>query len=401
MNGQHPLSPQIPMSGSHSWHTRPALDMVGTEQLKNLERVLVMNYETMQAPPQQPQTPPQPSPMPPSNSQFNPYLLMQVLGNPAEVRPKTQATSTSSPTTAPQPQTQMVAPIIQYPFVPFWTGCPLPFSPLAYPQMIIPQTMPAQSIGPQLLRPVNWEQVPTASYPSTPQQPPTTPQPRPIQPARIPSTPQTIASPSLPPTEPSTEYEQKVDKYRMKRAKRTWRKPDQRLSQIAQQRTRDANGKFSTEGKVQQDEQLTKQLADLKAQLSRTQIESSLLREKLLTTERELAILKSQEEEDIPKPAVVDDMYQRQVCSANHQVGSLGDPWVNAEGGTIYSPFRGGNAMIEAFTDKVDLSQKKQALKPTNSPFLQAEFERQREDWVDLFLSEKDSSDEDEDMHIV
>jgi len=380
--------------------------MVGSEQLKNLERVLVMNYETIQAPPQQPQTPaPQPSPIQPSNSQFNPYLLMQVLGNPNELRPKVQASS--SPTPTPQPQPQMVAPIIQYPFVPFWTGCPLPFSPLAYPQMIIPQTMPAQTIGPQLLRPVNWEQVPTTtSYPSTPQQPPATPQPRLIQPARIPSTPQTIASPSLPSTEQQpTEYEQKVDKYRMKRAKRTWRKPDQRLSQIAQQRTRDANGKFSTEGKAPQDEQLTKQLADLKAQLSRTQIESSFLREKLLTTERELAILKSQDEEEGPKtPAVVDDMYQRQVSSANHQLGSAmgeNNPWVNAEGGTIYSPFRGGNAMIGAFTDKVDLSQKKQALKPTNSPFLQAEFERQREDWVDLFLSEKDSSDDDEDMHIV
>jgi hypothetical protein len=94
------------------------------------------------------------------------------------------------------------------------------------------------------------------------------------------------------------------------------------------------------------------------------------LREKLLTTERELALLKSTEE--VPKPAVVDDMYQRQVCGANHPVGSMADVWVNAEGGTIYSPFRGGNAMIEAFTDKVDLSQKKQALKPTNSPFLQA-----------------------------
>jgi hypothetical protein len=296
---QHILDPQGQMAGTQPWqHTRPALDMVGSEQLKNLERVLVMNYETMQAPPQQHQQPPStpmshhPSPMPTpatnNSSQFNPYLLMQVLGNPAttEIRQPNgkphspvaspSATSSAAATSAPQPQAQMVAPIIQYPFVPFWTGCPLPFSPLAYPQMIIPQTMPSQVIGPQLLRPVNWDQqLPTTPYPSTPQQPPTpypsTPQPRPIQPARIPSTPQTIASPTLPSSiEPSTststststsDYEQKVDKYRMKRAKRTWRKPDQRLSQIAQQRTRDANGKFSTEGKVKQDEQLSKQLA--------------------------------------------------------------------------------------------------------------------------------------------
>jgi hypothetical protein len=412
------------MMNQHAWSSRPALDMVGSEELKNLERVLMMNYETIQTP----QQPTSPIPIQ-NNAQFNPYLL-QMLQLQAQLQPSTPPTVNSPPQkdqsapSSPQPQPQIVTPIIQYPFVPFWTGCPLPFSPMAYPQMIIPQTIVPQTIGPQLLRPVNWQQVqPLPNYSTQPaaQQPRQTTthhiqtQPRTIQP--IPPTIHKLdlsspvssvissSQPKFQDGKSNSEYQQKVDKYRMKRAKRTWRKPDQRLSQMAQQRTRDANGKFSPEAKeTSRDEQLKKQLEDLKAQLSQTQIESSLLREKLLTTERELALLKSI---DQPRPAAVDDMYQRQVCSANHQLGnSISDPFghfSHADVGTIYSPFRGGNAMVDAFKEKVDFSQKKQELKPINSPFLQAEIERccHRDDWVDLFLSEKDDPDDDDSIPIV
>jgi len=32
----------------------------------------------------------------------------------------------------------MVQPTVPYSMVPFWTGCPLPFSPMSYPQVVLP-----------------------------------------------------------------------------------------------------------------------------------------------------------------------------------------------------------------------------------------------------------------------
>jgi len=54
------------------------------------------------------------------------------------------------------------------------------------------------------------------------------------------------------------------------------------------------------------------------------------------------------------------------------QMSQPGDIFAFADDGTIYSPFKGGNALLDAFKEKVDFSQKKQDLRPINSPFLQA-----------------------------
>jgi hypothetical protein len=52
-------------------------------------------------------------------------------------------------------------------------------------------------------------------------------------------------------SEKKSEYEEKLERYREKRMKRKWsRMPDQRLSQAAQNRSRDENGKFTCDDKV-------------------------------------------------------------------------------------------------------------------------------------------------------
>lgn len=382
-----------------AWNQRPALEMVGSDELKNLERVLMMNWSTMQ---QQPQPPVSSDSLP-----LNPYLLQMMQMQTAQQQSSVQTIPVVQSPPQPrhatgvrtnnlggreQQQQQAFQPVIQYPFVPFWTACPLPFSPLAYPQIIMPPSaMAPQQIGPQLLRPINWQQMPmpnfqaptpqihrgqsSPSQPSTPQSTTTassTPAHTPLLPHSTPATPQ------LYPNEKKSEYEEKLERYREKRMKRKWsRMPDQRLSQAAQNRPRDENGKFTSDEKVaaissyeasQKADHLQKQLDELKEQLSRSQYESKLLREKLVYTERELGVLRSNQ----PTPKTIpDDMYQRQVV-AHAQMPLQGDLFACADDGIIYSPFKGGNAILDAFKEKVDFSQKKQDLRPINSPFLEA-----------------------------
>jgi hypothetical protein len=393
-----------------AWNQRPALEMVGSDELKNLERVLMMNWSTMQQPqptqPQPQQQQPQPQPQPPTSLsdslQLNPYLLQMMQVQAAQQQSSVQTIPVHQ--SPPQPrhaaqrsanggasndqQQQAFQPVIQYPFVPFWTACPLPFSPLAYPQIIMPPSaMAPQQIGPQLLRPINWQQMPMPNFqaPHQRSQPPTpqststassTPLHTPLLPQSTPGTP---AYPMMGGSEKKSEYEEKLERYREKRMKRKWsRMPDQRLSQAAQNRSRDENGKFTCDDKVavissyeasQKADYLQKQLDELKEQLSRSQFESKLLREKLVHTERELGVLRSNQ----PTPkAIPDDMYQRQVVAhAQMPQACQGDLFACAEDGIIYSPFKGGNAILAPFKEKVDFSQKKQDLRPINSPFLQ------------------------------
>jgi len=175
-----------------------------------------------------------------------------------------------------------------------------------------------------------------------------------------------------------SEYAEKLERYREKRMKRKWsRMPDQRLSQAAQNRPRDECGKFTSDEKAaamssheasQKASSLQKQLDELMQQLSRSQYESKLLREKLVQTERELGLLRTSHSS--PK-SIPDDMYQRQVIT--HAQASQPDLYACADDGIIYSPFKGGNAILSAFKEKVDFSQKKQDLRPINSPFLSKE----------------------------
>jgi len=145
-------------------------------------------------------------------------------------------------------------PSVPYPFVPFWSGCPLPFSPMAYPQIVLP---------PQ-------------------------------------------------PTISTNTKEGKIAKYRLKRGKRNFNRPvDQQRSLLAQSRTRDERGKFevsaarlevnSAIASLQVDQlgkkvekSLRDQVDELKLRLAASESESQLLRQKLLNIEKELQQLKVQ-----------------------------------------------------------------------------------------------------------
>lgn len=225
-------------------------DMMGNEAISNLERVLAMNSSTIQ------QTGPgQPGPegfkpLELTNGQYNAYLynsMMQSLAaqqaqaqtQPLEFQSPPQPHSTAQPTEQTLPTG--FPPYVQYPFLPFWTACPLPFSPLAYPQIIIPPAMATpQPVGPQLLRPVPpVQQMPIPNFPGTIKH-----DYQPIRPK--------VATGS------AETKEEKLNRYKEKRSKRLWsRPPDQRLSQIAQERPRDQSGKFvSTKSPLEREREL-------------------------------------------------------------------------------------------------------------------------------------------------
>lgn len=271
---------------------------VGSDELKNLERVLMMNWSTMQQQPPPPQTS-----LGAESLQFNPYLLQMMqtsqqapagqtmpVVQPSPPQPRhhggshhggdsngslDRRNSSDNSGAQQQQQQQGFQPVIQYPFVPFWTACPLPFSPLAYPQIIMPPAaMAPQQIGPQLLRPINWQQMTMpsfqtpsqaqmpgnsqqASQPATPQSTSTaasTPAHTPLLPQSTPATPQLFqvgTDNSVGSSSGKSTYEEKLERYREKRMKRKWsRMPDQRLSQAAQNRPRDENGKFTSDEKA-------------------------------------------------------------------------------------------------------------------------------------------------------
>ena len=221
--------------------TRPVFHQMGNEAISNLERVLAMNSITMQQTYPHTQQPEQQfKPIDLTNGQYNAYLYNSLMQNyPQQAQQPIEFRSD-----LPQPPTHPVAqqqqqsmpgfpPFIQYPFLPFWTACPLPFSPLAYPQIIIPPAMATpQPVGPQLLRPVTVPQVPLQFGEKHDYQP--------IRPKAIET------------------KEEKLNRYKEKRSKRLWsRPPDQRLSQIAQERPRDQNGKFvSTKSSSEREREL-------------------------------------------------------------------------------------------------------------------------------------------------
>lgn len=381
---------------------RPVFNHMNNESISNLERVLAMNSITMQQTYPQAQAQEQEphfKPIDITNGQYNAYLYNAMLQNYQQLQQQQlqQPQSMEFPTSiqqapthhgapAQQQSVQGFPPFIQYPFLPFWTACPLPFSPMAYPQIIIPPAMATpQPVGPQLLRPVT----------AVPMSPPNFGVKHDYQPIR----PKAVET-----------KEEKLNRYKEKRSKRLWsRPPDQRLSQIAQERPRDQSGKFVSTKSTSERE---RELKDLKAELSE-------VRQKLQTTERELSMLKRDGWTN-------DDMYLRQVMQNQYHQYNQALQEQCAQQGVIYSPFRGGNTAVQPFKEKIDFKERKTALKKIDSPYLteiekqQLEYQRQQlksqsgsfiqpemekhtmtehDGWVEELLNTASSSD-DEDMNL-
>lgn len=143
----------------------------------------------------------------------------------------------------PPPPVACYPPAITFPFVPFWTGCPLPFDPRTYPQPVVP--------------------------------------------------PSPLLTDIL-----SNAKEEKISKYRQKRLKRNFNRPvDTQRSQIAEKRPRDEKGKFqeaaspSSMGK-RVEQSLRAQVDELRERLALSESESRALKEKLAYMEQELRLLK-------------------------------------------------------------------------------------------------------------
>mmetsp|Transcript_5435 Transcript_5435/g.13678 ORF Transcript_5435/g.13678 Transcript_5435/m.13678 type:complete len:326 (-) Transcript_5435:29-1006(-) len=166
---------------------------------------------------------------------------------------------------------------VMYPWVPFWTGCPLPFSPMAYPP-IFPQMSSNFMI------------------PKTPSQA--------VQTSRLLQ--QNAAAPSatVSPSTASTPYqkEDRLAKYRCKRVKRKWNRPtDLQRSTIAKSKLRDSNGQFTMAMKVEKS--LNAQVEELRRQQLESESESRLLRERLRHLEAELQLMKAQSHSQVSSPA--------------------------------------------------------------------------------------------------
>jgi len=140
---------------------------------------------------------------------------------------------------------------------------------------------------------------------------------------------------------------------------------------MASERPRESNGQFRTSPKKTYEE-LMKELEVLHLQLSTSKYESQLLRERLNTTERELSRIRNQS----GRVPYDDDMYLRQVgmhgqpCGQNMSISDLETQLELEQQGIIYSPFRHGNTLVDAFKEKIDFSQRKHDLRPINSPYL-------------------------------
>ncbi|KAL6077841.1 BZIP domain-containing protein [Balamuthia mandrillaris] len=397
--------PQSPQHVDYHTVTRPALDRMGGEELKNLERVLQMNQATVNYN-FATTTTPTAQPMDITSLGYNPYLMGQFQqptphspaqfhpppSSPAQFTTQQMQTPTSpQPTpihhhhthrqhtqqTARQPQPSSAShpqypPIIQFPVVPFWTACPLPFSPLAYPQMIIPPNLAAavqqqHPIGPQLLRPYQPAAAgaPTQQHPATFHQQP----------------PQQVVNP-------------KLEKYRKKRAKRQWSHPT-----TSTERPRGGSDPSKLRSNtaptttIPQQQELQKKLQDLEEKLSTSEFESQLLREKLVATQKELERIRIQGGTTNKNQTISsDDMFFRQFLLPNTEFD-----WNDSFGDAIYSPFRSGNNHHSAFKEKIDLSQRKQELKQISSIPYTPEVENANQEWIRALL-EKDDSEDDDDL---
>eukprot|EP01089_Gocevia_fonbrunei_P016088 TRINITY_DN4906_c0_g1_i1.p1 TRINITY_DN4906_c0_g1~~TRINITY_DN4906_c0_g1_i1.p1 ORF type:complete len:346 (+),score=73.93 TRINITY_DN4906_c0_g1_i1:266-1303(+) len=282
---------------------RPALSMMEGDQLKNLDRVLTMNRQTVQHI-NSSNPPPPPLPQVPQMSNLNPYMLQMSSDFLPAPTPQSSVTPPSSDVSTPSPATSRPLtstspsgpPNVPY-WIPFWTGCPLPFSPMAYPQIIVPQQPLQHPVGPQFLRPVQFPPV------------------------------------YAPTVDPSTESrEKKLDRYRAKRAKRKWsRSPDPRLSTYASTRARDENGKFIKVDVLKKTQEYEEQLQTLQNRLVAQEHQSRMLIEKLNATERELNVLKKSAAEDkTVKSVTPSDAFKEKIdlTQKRQDLRQINSPWI-------------------------------------------------------------------------
>eukprot|EP01090_Pellita_catalonica_P019994 TRINITY_DN6955_c0_g1_i1.p1 TRINITY_DN6955_c0_g1~~TRINITY_DN6955_c0_g1_i1.p1 ORF type:complete len:399 (+),score=62.96 TRINITY_DN6955_c0_g1_i1:98-1294(+) len=356
----YPYMPQEPKPAKPQ-EGRPALQRMECDQLKNLDRVLLMNKETMRLRESEKQAPISPS----RHANINPYLLDPNGNNYAGTQRKADNFENQANQNGSQ---QHQRPVIAYPVVPFWTGCPLPFSPMSYPQVVIPQgNYPSiqYPIGPQMLRPVNPVNYSGSNVMLTGRNVPINP------PNGEPKSP---FQPEVDMMANHVNREQALNKYRAKRARRKWsHRPNPKLSMIAASRPRDATGKFmktpgECEALAQKTQEYNNTLAALQNRLQHSEFESKLLREKLLYTEKELNVLKNRQTYE-------HDMYRRTFL--RNDVNDTSMLNMNPVEGqkhpqSIFDPFKTGNQPVEAFREKIDFSQKRQDLKQINSPWLPA-----------------------------
>lgn len=264
-----------------------------------------------------------------------------------KAEPMNQSFAKDSASAPRSPMGRTQSPFVAYPVVPFWTACPLPFSPLTYPQMVVPNpgTNYMGPVGPQILRSGSKRADMTASGGA-----------KASYGGHVHRTYQHL-EPKITPA--SSRREVISERQRNRRSKRALPKPNPALSEIARERERDAQGKFLTDRK-----KLNRIILDLEGKLQASSEESEMLKKKLQETQMELNHLRQQSIQ-------LDDMYRRQVYQSQMLAPHGTVPQVPiADGGIptsdIYSPFRSGNAMVNAFKEKIDFAEVASQLKPAS-----------------------------------
>jgi len=194
-------------------------------------------------------------------------------------------------------------------------------------------------------------------------------QPPYLQPSQTPTLPSFILTPQGPPkpyvSSDIAARQEKLEKYREKRAKRNYNRPvDQGKSERACARTRDPHGQFASESKREQEK--------MRQALEESLRESMLLKSRMMAIEKELAeVRRRAEEEQATKQAL-----QKQLEAQTHMNQALMCEnsllWSTVPSDEVFNTSNPNNppVFLDAFKKKIDLSTIE--LNWTDSPHLEA-----------------------------
>lgn len=179
--------------------------------------------------------------------------------------------------------------------------------------------------------------------------------------------------------------QEKLERYRQKRAKRnTYRPPDPTRRERAQSRTRDERGQFAHEKT-----QIKTDLHEVKTKLALTEEESKLLKEKMNAMEQELARLRQKAEEASMNQQEMLEILEAQRNMNKKLMHENRLLWSTVPTSEVFSTIKKSNqnSYVKAFTEKIDFSNIE--LNSTDSPHLEAarmeeDFERRWEEMTFL-----------------
>jgi len=182
----------------------------------------------------------------------------------------------------------------------------------------------------------------------------------------------------------ATNREEKLKKYRQKRAKRNWnRGADPVRRERAQSRVRDTNGQF-----VPESHPVLVELDNVKTRLAQSQTESQFLHGQLGAVMQELALLRKKAEDALASKEFMQKQLEEQQTINNQLIDENRLLWSTVPIKEVFNTIRPGNPLAEAFKENINYGNVE--LNCTDSPFLEAariEVEEFEQRWEGMNLT--------------